>query len=85
VREAAGRTLYPHAVHSVVDFFAYATWEPDGTLRRWFSLSPDSGVISDVGTPLPFEEKYLALRALFGFTYEGPVEDDVLAGFEVTR
>lgn len=60
VREAAGRTLYLHAMHSVVDFFAYAIWSPDGTLRRAFSLSPDSGVIEDVGTPLPFEEKYLA-------------------------
>ena len=119
VREAAGRTLYLHAMHSVVDFFAYAIWEPDGTVRRSFSLSPDSGVIEDIGTPLPFEEKYLAgdrefldsldeddeypfrfhpldlaeaaLRALFGFTYEGACEDDdpalediVLAGFAVT-
>ncbi|MCG8924412.1 hypothetical protein [Lentzea sp. CC55] len=118
-REAAGRTLYSHAMHSVVDFFAYAIWEPDGTLRRAFSLSPDSGVIADVGTPLPFEEKYLAgdpeflayldedddypfrfhplslaeaaLRALFGFNYEGEWHDDdpdlekiVLAGYAVT-
>lgn len=119
VTEAAGRTLYLHAMHSVVDFFSYAIWEPDGTLRRAYSLSPDSGVIADVGTPLPFEEKYLAgdpeflesldsddeypfrfhpldlaeaaLRALFGFNYEGAYEDDdpeledvVLAGYAVT-
>lgn len=119
VREAAGRTLYLHAMHSVVDFFAYAIWEPDGTVRRSYSLSPDSGVIEDIGTPLPFEEKYLngdpeflesldedddypfrfhpldlaeaALRALFGFNYEGRMEDDdpdleeiVLSGFAVT-
>lgn len=119
VREAAGRTLYLHAMHSVVDFFAYAIWSPDGSVRRSFSLSPDSGVIEDVGTPLPFEEKYLAgdpeflesldegdeypfrfhpldlaeaaLRALFGFNYEGVWEDDdpaleeiVLSGFTVT-
>ncbi|MFI6101978.1 DUF6928 family protein [Lentzea sp. NPDC051213] len=58
--EAAGRTLYLHAMHSVVDFFAYAIWSPDGSVRRSFSLSPDSGVIEDIGTPLPFEEKYLA-------------------------
>lgn len=51
VSEAAGRTLYLHAMHSVVDFFSYAIWEPDGTLRRAYSLSPDSGVIADVGTP----------------------------------
>lgn len=60
VREAAGRTLYLHTMHSVVDFFAYAVWEPDGTVRRSFSLSSDNGVIEDIGTPLPFEEKYLA-------------------------
>lgn len=119
VREAAGRTLYLHAMHSVVDFFAYAIWSPDGSVRRSFSLSPDSGVIEDIGTPLPFEEKYLAgdpefietldedddypfrfhpldlaeaaLRALFGFNYEGMWEDDdpalekiVLSGFAVT-
>jgi len=29
-------------MHSVVDFFAYAIWSPDGTVRRAFSLSPDS-------------------------------------------
>lgn len=118
VREAAGRTLYLHAMHSVSDFFAYAIWEPDGTVRRAFSLSPDTGVIEDLGTPLPFEEKYLAgdeeflesldgdeypfrfhplslaeaaLRALFGFNYEGVWQDDdpelediVLAGYRVT-
>ncbi|MEV6244224.1 hypothetical protein [Lentzea sp. NPDC051838] len=117
LREAAGRTLYLHAMHSVVDFFAYAIWSPDGSVRRAFSLSPESGVISDIGTPLPFEEKYLAgdpefleevdadypfrfhpldlaeaaLRSLFGFNYEGVIEDDdpdleeiVLAGYAVT-
>ncbi|MDX8143720.1 hypothetical protein SK854_16455 [Lentzea sp. BCCO 10_0061] len=119
VNEAAGRTLYLHAMHSVVDFFSYAIWAPDGTVRRAYSLSPDSGVIADVGTPLRFEEKYLAgdpeflesldsddeypfrfhpldlaeaaLRALFGFNYEGAYEDDdpeledvVLAGYAVT-
>ncbi|WP_428834281.1 DUF6928 family protein [Lentzea roselyniae] len=51
VREAAGRTLYLHAMHSVVDFFADAIWEPGGTLRRSFSLSPDSGVIEDIVLP----------------------------------
>ncbi|SDG96945.1 hypothetical protein SAMN05216553_1146 [Lentzea fradiae] len=119
LREASGRTLYLHAMHSVVDFFAYAIWEPDGTLRRSFSLSPDSGVIEDLGTPLPFEERFLAgdqefveslgddheypfrfhpldlgeaaLRALFGFNFEGvwqeddpELEDIVLAGYTVT-
>ncbi|MFD9703179.1 DUF6928 family protein [Lentzea sp. NPDC059081] len=74
VREAAGRTLYLHAMHSVVDFFAYAIWEPDGSVRRSFSLSPDSGVIEDIGTPLPFEEKYLAGDPEF-LQYLGPDDD----------
>ncbi|MET9230954.1 hypothetical protein [Lentzea sp. NPDC003310] len=71
ITEAAGRTLYLHAMHSVVDFFSYAIWEPDGTLRRAYSLSPDSGVIADVGTPLPFEERYRAGDPEFLASLEG--------------
>jgi len=48
---------YLHAMHSVVDWFAYAHWS-DGTLVRSLSLSPDSGVIEDIGSRLPFEEPY---------------------------
>jgi hypothetical protein len=113
--EARGRTVYLHAMHSVVDWFAYAVWSGDGTLRRALSLSPDSGIMEDIGPPLEFEQPYwpgerplaaagnqgsypfpfhplelaeAALRALFGFNYEGRVRDDdidleriVLAGF----
>ena len=57
--ESRGRTLYLHAMHSVVDFFAYAVWR-DGKLERALSLSPDSGIIEDIGTRLPFEEPYWA-------------------------
>ena len=56
----AGRTIYLHAMHSVVDWFAYAIWGPDGQLRRSLSLAPDSGVIENFGDPLPFEEPYWA-------------------------
>lgn len=38
--KAAGHTLYLHAMHSVVDWFACAVWTPDGHLRRALSLSP---------------------------------------------
>jgi hypothetical protein len=113
---AEGRTVYLHAMHSVVDWFAYAIWT-DGTLTRALSLSPDSGILENIGQPLPFEAKYWAgehavenepdepayslpfhplelaedaLRALFGFIYEGtPQPDDPdlesipLAGFAV--
>jgi len=56
--EGAGRTTYLHAMHSVVDWFAYAIWAPDGTLTRSLSLSPDSGIMENIGTPLPFEAPY---------------------------
>lgn len=65
----------------------YAIWSPDGTVRRAFSLSPDSGVIENVGTPLPFEKKYLAGDQEFLASLD---EDDpdlgeiVPAGYAVT-
>jgi hypothetical protein len=109
---ALGRTTYLHAMHSVVDWGAFAEWAPDGTLRRALSLSPDSGIVENTGTPYEFEAPYwagerpvgdgyplpfhpldlaeAALRAFFGFTYEGVRLDDdpeladvVLLGFAV--
>lgn len=56
--EAHGRTLYLHAMHSVVDWFAYAIWSGDGTLRRALSLSSDTGIIEDTGPWLEFEKPY---------------------------
>lgn len=46
-----------HAMHSVVDWFAYAIWA-NGKLMRSLSLSPDSGILEDIGTRLSFEEPY---------------------------
>jgi hypothetical protein len=135
VEEGRGRTLYLHAMHSVVDWFAYAIWE-NGSLRRALSLSPDDGILENLGEPLAFEKPYWAgehsvdeadddvdfaefsrfvvvdgpitvqqyplafhplelaeeaLRSLFGFTYEGVVQDDdpeldeiVLAGYRLS-
>jgi hypothetical protein len=59
VDEARGRTVYLHAMHSVVGWFAYALWE-DGVLRRSLSLSPDDGILENIGDPLPFEQPYWA-------------------------
>ncbi len=105
-REFPGRTRYLHAMHSVVDYFAYAVWTGDGVLSRSLSLSSDNGILEDVGTPLAFEASYwagrqpfhplelaeAALRALFGFTFEGVAEPDdpdlfriQLAGYFVYR
>ena len=44
-------------MHSVVDWFAFATWE-NGTLTRSLSLSPDSGILEDIGEKLGFEKPY---------------------------
>jgi hypothetical protein len=64
---AEGHRVYLHAMHSVVDWFAYAVWT-DGKLTRALSLSPDSGILEDVGQPLPFESQYWA--------GDSPVEQD---------
>ncbi|MEU3983837.1 hypothetical protein AB0F77_27795 [Streptomyces sp. NPDC026672] len=59
VAASAGRRLVLHAMHSVVDWLAFAVWE-DGRLVRSLSLSPDSGIIENIGEPLPFELPYWA-------------------------
>ena len=50
---AGAKTVYLHAMHSVVDWFAFAVWHGQ-KVRRSLSLSPDSGVMEDIGSPLPF-------------------------------
>lgn len=50
-------TIYLHAMHSVVDWFAYALWK-NGKLIRSLSLSPDSGILENIGDRLAFEEPY---------------------------
>jgi hypothetical protein len=54
-----GRRVILHAMHSVVDWLAFAVWE-DGTLVRSLSLSPDSGIIENIGEPYDFELPYWA-------------------------
>src|SRR5579862_1876420 len=53
----SNRSLYLHAMHSVVDWFAFAQWT-DGKLVRSLSLSPDDGILEDIGPHLAFEEPY---------------------------
>ncbi len=100
-----GGIITLHAMHSVVDWFAYAQWS-NGKLLRSLSLSPDSGILEDIGQRLPFEEPYwsgkhpavdgdeedeaypfpfhpldlgeAALRELFGYVLEGPVDASLL-------
>lgn len=49
--------LYLFAMHSVVDWFAFAVWE-NKKLIRSLSISPDNGVIEDYGNRFPFEQDY---------------------------
>jgi hypothetical protein len=60
-------TIYLHAMHSVVDWFAFAQWT-GGRLIRSLSLSPDSGILEDIGQRLPFEEPF--------WSGEHPLDDD---------
>jgi hypothetical protein len=53
------RSVLLHAMHSVVDWFAFAKWS-QGRLVRSLSLSPDSGVLEDIGAKLPFEQPFWA-------------------------
>jgi hypothetical protein len=46
-----------HAMHSAVDFFAYAIWS-NGKLVCSLSLSPDRGIMEDIGQQLSFEKPY---------------------------
>src|SRR3569833_965099 len=57
-----GGYKYLHAMHSVVDWFAYAVWR-NGSLIRSLSVSPDNGVIEDVGERRPFEDQFWAEEA----------------------
>ena len=49
--------IYLHAMHSVVDWCAFAYWE-NRELKRSLSLSPDSDVLEDIGSKFPFEAPF---------------------------
>lgn len=49
--------IYVFAMHSVVDWFAFAI-RKDKKLVRSLSLSPDSGIMEDIGEKMPFELEY---------------------------
>lgn len=54
---AASRQAVLHAMHSAVDWLAFAVWR-NGQLVRSLSLAPDNGIVEDVGQRLQFEEPY---------------------------
>ncbi|GAB3839131.1 DUF6928 family protein [Dactylosporangium cerinum] len=57
VAAEGGRRVILHAMHSVVDWTAFAVWE-DGRLIRSLSVAPDFGILEDLGERLPFESTY---------------------------
>lgn len=59
VGASVGRTLYLHAMHSAVDWFAFAVWQ-NGALVRSLSLSADDGILEDTGERLAFEKPFWA-------------------------
>ncbi|WP_299811274.1 hypothetical protein [uncultured Shewanella sp.] len=52
-----GSTIQLHAMHSAVDWFAFAVWK-NNQIKRALSLSPDSGVLEDIGERFEFENPY---------------------------
>ena len=59
IRTAGAQTVYLHAMHSVVDFFAYGIWH-NGELVRSLSLAPDHGIMEEIGDRPAFELPYWA-------------------------
>lgn len=81
---AAGRRMILHAMHSATDAFAYAIWEK-GNLVRSLCLSPDGGIVEDLGDPLPFEAPYWAGEHPAGDGYPLPFHPLELGGEAALR
>jgi hypothetical protein len=56
--ESAGRNMYLHCMHSVVDMIVFGVWT-NGKLTRSLFAAPDSGM-TEFGPRLPFEQPYWA-------------------------
>ncbi|MFI7211576.1 DUF6928 family protein [Micromonospora maritima] len=57
LRAGAGRRIIMHGMHSVVDWLCFAVWD-DEQMVRSLSLSPDGGIIENIGEPFDFERPY---------------------------
>jgi hypothetical protein len=53
----AGRRILLHGTHSGSDFLCFAVWD-DGVLVRSLSMSPDTGIVENIGEPFDFEVPY---------------------------
>jgi hypothetical protein len=76
LQPGADRIVYLHAMHSAVDWFAFAIWD-HGQLVRSLSLSPDSGIMEDIGEKRTFEIPYWSGQhpAIDGDDEDGDDED----------
>lgn len=81
---AAGRRVILHAMHSVTDTFAFAIWK-NGSLVRSLCLSPDDGIVENIGNPLPFEAPYWAGEHPAGDRYPLPFHPLELGGEAALR
>ncbi|GAA2502405.1 DUF6928 family protein [Winogradskya humida] len=70
LRAGAGRRIIVHGMHSVSDWLCFAVWE-DGVLVRSLSLSPDGGIVENIGEPYDFERPYWAGGHPVGSTLTG--------------
>lgn len=71
IDSASKKIIYLHAMHSVVDWFAFAKWE-NGKIVRSLSISPDSGVMENFGEKLSFEKAYWEGKHPVGDDYPLP-------------
>lgn len=58
-RIGSGRRIAALGMHSGADWLSYAAWS-GGVLVRSLTVSPDGGIIENIGEPLPFEAPYWA-------------------------
>ncbi|XVU20845.1 DUF6928 family protein [Actinoplanes sp. CA-054009] len=67
---AGDRRIIMHGMHSGSDGLCFAVWE-NGSLVRSLSVSPDGGVVEDIGEPYDFERPYWAGERPAGSTLPG--------------
>ena len=70
LRAAGARRIIMHGMHSVSDWLCFAVWE-NGALVRSLSVSPDGGVVENIGEPYDFERPYWAGERPVGSTLSG--------------
>ncbi|MEV4400955.1 hypothetical protein AB0J66_02055 [Actinoplanes sp. NPDC049598] len=70
LKRGAHRRIILHSMHSMSDALTFAVWE-NGDLVRSLSLSPDGGIVENIGEPYGFELPYWAGDRPVGATLSG--------------